>query len=147
MQRAFKQTAILSATAAIAILFTGCGESKVTQCNKIINVANQAATIGQEISTNSKSEKGSKSLTEAATKIDKIANDMKAVEVKDEKLQGFQGRFLKLYQDSSKALRDTAGALDKKNLKAATGFLATLKNTTNQESAIVKEINGYCSGK
>ncbi|QSJ17530.1 hypothetical protein JYQ62_01195 [Nostoc sp. UHCC 0702] len=147
MQRVFKQTAILSATAAIALLFAACGESKVTQCNKIIKVANQAATIGQEISTNSQSQKGSKSLTEAAGKIDKIANDMKAVEVKDEKLQGFQGGFLKLYQDTSKSLRDTAGALDKKNLRAATGFLASLKNSTNQETAIVKEINGYCSGK
>ena len=147
MQRMFKQTAILSATAAIAILFTACGETKVTQCHKIIKLANQAATLNQELSTNSKSEKGSKSLTEAAGKIDKIASEMKAVEVKDEKLQGFQGHFLKLYQDTSKALRDTASAFDKKNLKAATGFIISLKNATNQETAIVSEINGYCSGK
>lgn len=147
MQRVFKQTVMLSTTAAIALLVTGCGESKVTQCNKIVKIANQAATIGQEFGKNPKPQQGSKSLTEVAGQIDQVASDMKAVEVKDEKLQGFQGRFITLYQDTSKALRNAAGAWDKKNFKAATGFLVDLKKSTSKETAIVQEINSYCSGK
>ncbi|MBH8575620.1 hypothetical protein I8752_21940 [Nostocaceae cyanobacterium CENA369] len=147
MQRVFQPTMMLSTTAAIALLVTGCGESKVSQCNKIVKVANKAATIGQEFGKNPKPQQGSKSLTEVAGKIDGVANEMKAVEVKDEKLQGYQGRFLTLYQDTSKGLRDAASALDKKNFPAANNFLASLKKTTSQESAIVQEINSYCSGK
>ncbi|BAY14627.1 hypothetical protein NIES2109_38400 [Nostoc sp. HK-01] len=147
MQSIVKRTIILSTTAAIAVIFAGCGESKVAQCNKIIKVANQAVTLSQELSKNPPKEKGSKALTEVAGKIDTLANEMKALEIKDEKLQGFQGRFLKLYQDTSKGFRDTATAFDKKNLKAANASLASLKKSSSDESAIVSEINTYCSGK
>lgn len=147
MQSIVKRTVMLSATAAIAVIFTGCGESKVTQCNKIIKVANQAVTLSQEFSKNPKSQQGSKALTDVAGKIDTFANEMKGLEIKDEKLQGFQGRFVKLYQDTSKGLRDTAAAVDKKNLKAANASLATLKKSGTDEGVIVNEINSYCSGK
>ncbi|WGV28931.1 hypothetical protein QI031_27225 [Halotia branconii CENA392] len=142
-----KRTAILLFAAAIALLFTGCGESKVVQCNKLIKVANQATVLGQELSKNSQSAKSTKGLTETATKIDQIATQMKALEIKDEKLQSFQGRFLKLYQDSSRNLNQTAIAIDKKNIPAANKFLASLKKSTNEETAIIKEIKGYCAAK
>ncbi|MEH2251077.1 hypothetical protein [Nostoc sp.] len=138
---------MVSVTTAIALLFVGCGESKVAQCNKVINVANQASTLGQEFSKNPHPAKGSKALTELAGKIDPLAKEMKALEIKDEKLQGFQGRFLTLYQDISKELNNAATAIDKKNLPAAKGFLVSLKESSTQESSIVSEINSYCSSK
>ncbi|MDZ7959036.1 MAG: hypothetical protein RMY34_14335 [Aulosira sp. DedQUE10] len=142
-----KQTTILSATAAIALLFTGCGESKVAQCNKIVKVANEAVTIGQEFGKNTNPKTGSKALNEVAAKIDTITTNMKALEIKDEKLQGFQGRFLTLYQSTSKGLKDEAKALDKKDLAGAKRSLVTLKKNSAEESTLVKEINTYCSGK
>jgi hypothetical protein len=138
---------MLSATAAMALLFAGCGESKVSQCNKIIKVANQAATVSQEFGKNPRPEKGSKSLTDVASKLDLASNEMKALEIKDEKLQGFQQGFLKLYQDASQGLKDTAAALDKKNFSAANSSLIKLKKSTQSESTLVKEINTYCTGK
>ncbi|QMS89828.1 hypothetical protein HUN01_20400 [Nostoc edaphicum CCNP1411] len=147
MQCVFKRSFILSATTAIALLFAGCGESKVAQCNKVIKVANQASTLGQEFGKNSNPAQGSKALTELAGKIDPLATEMKALEVKDEKLQGFQGRFLTLYQNISKELNNAAAAIDKKNLPAAKGFLVSLQKSSSEESSIVKEINSYCSGK
>ncbi|WP_306298969.1 hypothetical protein [Nostoc sp. T09] len=142
-----KQSIIISGTAAIALLFAGCGESKVAQCNKIVKVANQAVTVGQDFGKNPNPQKGSKALTEVAAKIDTITADMKGIEVKDEKLQGYQGRFLTLYQSTSKGLKDTATAIDKKNLKSANGALASLKKNSSEETKLVNEINSYCSGK
>ncbi|MGF1938407.1 MAG: hypothetical protein RM347_029315 [Nostoc sp. ChiQUE02] len=147
MQSIFKQSFMISATTAIALLFAGCGESKVAQCNKVIKVANQASTLGQEFAKNPNPAKGSKALTELAGKIDPLAKQMKALEIKDEKLQGFQGRFLTLYQNISKELNNAATAIDKKNLPAAKGFLVSLQKSSTEESSIVKEINSYCSGK
>ncbi|MEH2239834.1 hypothetical protein [Nostoc sp.] len=147
MQCVFKQSFMLSATTAIALLFAGCGESKVAQCNKVIKVANQTSTLGQEFGKNPNPAKGSKALTELASKIDSLVKEMKALEIKDEKLQGFQGRFLTLYQDISKELNNAATAIDKKNLPAAKGFLVSLKKSSTEESSIVNEINSYCSGK
>ncbi|WP_371819455.1 hypothetical protein [Tolypothrix sp. PCC 7910] len=144
----FKQTTILSATAAIALLFTGCGESKVAQCNKIVKVANQAVTIGQDFGKNANNAKtGSKALNEVAGKIDTITTEMKALEIKDEKLQGFQQRFTTLYQSTSQGLKDEAKALDQKDLAGAKRSLVTLKKNSTEESTLVKEINTYCSGK
>jgi hypothetical protein len=147
MQSVFKQSFILAATTAIALLFVGCGESKVAQCNKIIKIANQASTLGQEFGKNPNPAKGSKALTELAGKLDPLAQEMKGLEIKDEKLQVFQGRFLALYQNISKELNNTAGAIDKKNIPAAKNFLVSLKKSSTEESSIVKEINSYCSGK
>ncbi|MBD2385946.1 hypothetical protein [Cylindrospermum sp. FACHB-282] len=143
MQRLFKQTFLLSTTAAMALLFAGCGETKVAQCNKLIKVANEAVT-SQQFSKNTQPQKGSKALTEAAVKVDNIAKQLQALEIKDEKLQGFKGRFLKLYQDTSTGLKNTAKAVDKKDISSANRFLASLKNIASDESKLVKEINSYC---
>lgn len=147
MSLTLKRTVTLSLVSAIALLFAGCGESKVTQCNKVIGVANKAATLGQQFGKDPKSSKGAKGLTELAGKIDEINNEMKALTVKDEKIQGFQQRFLTLYQDISKGLNDAASAIDKKNIRDANRFLVGLQKSSVDESNIVKEINTYCSGK
>jgi hypothetical protein len=142
-----KKITIISGTAAIALVFAGCGETKVAQCNKIIKVANQAVTLGQDFGKNPNTQKGSKALTEVAAKIDTITTEMKGLEIKDEKLQGFQGRFLSLYGNTSKGLKDTATAIDKKNLKGANTALATLKKNSSEETKLVNEINTYCTDK
>jgi type VI protein secretion system component VasK len=145
MQHLIKRTVILSSLGAIALLFTGCGESKVSQCNKIIKIANEAATISSEANKSSSS-KNSKSLVDLATKLEKIANDIQATEIKDEKLLGFKDRFTKLYQDASKGLKDTAAAIDKKDIKAANKAVATLQKSSSDEKTLVTDINTYCTG-
>ncbi|BAZ38260.1 hypothetical protein NIES4101_41970 [Calothrix sp. NIES-4101] len=150
MQAMIVRMNLLMATGAIAILFAGCGPSKVAQCNEIVKVANQAATVGQEFAAVSQSKdsgKAAQSFTEAANKIDKLSKDMQALEIKDEKLQGFQGRFVKMYQDTNKGLRDGAVALQKKNLPAINKALQGIKAGASQESSLVSEVNSYCSGK
>lgn len=143
----YKSTIKLSSVVAIALLFTGCGESKVAQCNKVIKIANNAALLGQQYGKDSKAAKGTQGLTQLATKIDEVGTEMKGLEIKDEKLQGYQGRFIKLYQDISKGLNDTATAINKKNIKEANRFLVSLQKSSVEEGSIVKEINGYCTGK
>ncbi|MEH2421201.1 MAG: hypothetical protein V7K48_09820 [Nostoc sp.] len=89
MQRVFKKSFIVSVTTAIALLFVGCGESKVAQCNKVINVANQASTLGQEFGKNPHPVKGSKVLTELAGRIDPLAKEMKALAHEYQPQRGF----------------------------------------------------------
>jgi hypothetical protein len=150
MQKVIKRICLLSVTSAIAILFAGCGASKVTQCNDIVKVANQAATVGQEFAGLDKSKdpaKAAKAFSEAASKIDKLGKEMQALEIKDEKLQGLQARFVKMYQDTKKGLSDTAIALPKKNVPAINKAVEKLKAGASQESSLVNEVNSYCSGK
>jgi hypothetical protein len=145
MQHLIKRIVILSSLGAIALLFTGCGESKVSQCTKIINIANIAS--GETLTASKySSDKNSKSLVDLASKLDKFANDMKAIEIKDEKLLGFKDRFTKLYQDVSQGLKDTAKAIDKKDIKAANRSFATLQKSSSDEKILVTDINTYCTG-
>jgi hypothetical protein len=70
----FKQSALMAAAAVLMI--TGCSESKVSQCNKLIDVANQAAEASKEFGANPQPEKGGKAFTEMADKIDGFTNSL-----------------------------------------------------------------------
>ncbi|MBD2245680.1 hypothetical protein [Nostoc sp. FACHB-888] len=146
MQRVFKQSFIVSVTTAIALLFVGCEESKVAQCSKVIKLANQASTLGQEFGKNPNSA-NSKGLTELASKINPLAKEMKALEIKDGNLQDFQMRFFTFYQNISNELNNAAIAIEKNNLPATQRFLVSLTRSSTEENSIVNEINSYCSDK
>lgn len=150
MRKLITQMSLFSATGAIAILCAGCGVSKVQQCNSMVKIANQAASIGQEFASSAKSKdtvKMAQSFTETASKLEKLSKDMQALEIKDEKLQGFQTRFVKMYQDTNKGLGSAATALQKKNLAAITQAMNAIKVSSSQESSLVNEVNSYCSAK
>jgi PBP1b-binding outer membrane lipoprotein LpoB len=150
MPSVVRRVSILSAIVAIAVVFAGCGASKVTQCNEMVKVANQAATVGQEFASLAKSKdaaKAAQSFTGTADKVEKLSKEMQALEIKDETLQGFQGRFVKMYQETTTGLRDAATAFQKKDLPAINKALQKIQASAGQESSLVKEVNGYCSGK
>jgi predicted nucleic acid-binding Zn-ribbon protein len=151
MPKSIANMSLLSVTSAIAILCASCGASKVAQCNSMVKVANQAVTVGQEFANSAKNNKdagaASKAFTTAAGKIEKLGQEMQALEIKDEKLQGLKTRFVKMYQDTNKGLSDTAKAIEAKNAPAMNKALVTIKAGGSQESTLVSEVNSYCSGK
>ena len=144
-----------SVAALMAIALVGC-ESKVAQCNKLIEVVNQ----GQEISQNIQG-------TDAAT-MDKLATDLtglsqeiQAVELSDETLTGFRDRFVKIYEDLSGAASKVGGALTSLNdiqpnpegVEKAKQLQADVEEASKigdqaakDEDTLVKEVNTYCGG-
>jgi hypothetical protein len=150
MSYQFKQGLLISATAIIGLLFAGCSESRVAQCNKMVKVANEAVALSQEFSESaqvSDPKEGAKAFVEVATKIDMITATMKGLEISDEKLQGFQAEFVKLYEGVSKGLRDGATALEKNDLEAAQTAFTTIENSSKGEDQLVNNVNSYCSGQ
>ena len=144
-----------SVAALMAIALVGC-ESKVAQCNKLIEVVNQ----GQQISQNIQG-------TDAAT-MDKLATDLtglsqeiQAVELSDETLTGFRDRFVKIYEDLSGAASKVGGALTSLNdiqpnpegVEKAKQLQADVEEASKigdqaakDEETLVKEVNTYCGG-
>src|SRR6476469_5039573 len=105
-----RHTIILSLTTAISFLIVSCGESKVSQCKNIINVANQAV-------------EDYKTFTNGGQKTDtntmlKAAKDMETIKVQDEKLKEHQTGFIKMYRDTSQAMRTFVAAYQKKDRPA-----------------------------
>jgi hypothetical protein len=147
VQRVLKQASILLATATVAVVMTGCSESKISQCNKIIEVANKAVTTSQEFGNNPQPEKGGKALTEMADKLDGFTASMTALELSDEKLKGFRDKFVSMYKLTSEGLRKGAVAIDKKDADALTKEMEVIQKGTSEEGTLVNDINGYCTGK
>lgn len=127
-----------------AMLLMSC-ESKVAQCNKIIGVANKATTEVQKTSQNQSAKIDQ--LGVMAASLDTYAKEMSAIEVKDEKLKGFQGRFVQMYQQMSTSSKTLIDAAKQKKASAAQGALAELKKSVGLEQPLVNEVNQYCQGK
>jgi hypothetical protein len=143
MQFPRRDFVLLSLTAALSILMVSCSESKVSQCNKIIKVANKAADEAKAITKGGK-ESDSKAMLKAADALDKASQEMESIKVSDAKLRDYQGRFFVMYRDTSKATRDFITAFEKKDRSAAEAAVIKLQKTTALETPLVQEINKYC---
>ena len=137
---------LLPLTAAISLLTISCAESKISQCNKIIKIANDAVSQAKTV-TNGGQASDPKAMLQAADAMEKASKEMETISVKDAKLKDYQTGFIKMYRDTSKATRDFVGAFEKKDRLAAETALTNLQQATTPEKQLVTEINNYCSGK
>lgn len=137
---------LLPLTAALSVLTVSCSESKVSQCNKIIEVANRAVSEAKAITKNGQLS-DPKTTLKAADAMDKASKDMKAIKVTDEKLRDYQARFAQVYSDTSKATRDFVAAFEKKDRLALTAAVEKLQKAATPEKQLVEDINIYCEGK
>ncbi len=133
---------ILPLTAAMSFLIVSC-ESKVSQCSKIIQVANQAVNDAKNI-TNSGQTSDPNAILQAANAMDKAAKDMEAIKVNDQKLKNYQNEFISMYRTTSKATRELVTAFQKKDRPAAETSLKNLQQATSPEKDLVGQINSYC---
>jgi hypothetical protein len=137
--------AVAAAAISLSVLATGC-ETKVSQCNKLIKVANAATTELQSMGQNKNPDKLAQ-MKQVADSLDKYAKEVQGIELKDEKLQGFQKRLTNLYsstRDSSLALIDAGKKKDASGMQAS---LKKMMSGSQEEGAIVQEMNTYCSAK
>jgi hypothetical protein len=145
MRFTHRSCAIVAAVFSLTLFTTGC-ESKVSQCNKLIKVANDATTELKAMGKEQSSDKIAQ-MTQFATTLDKYAKDVRAVELKDEKLVGFKQRLGDLYATSGDASRSLVEAANKKDEAGLKSSLQKLMAGSTQETTIVGELNGYCSAK
>ncbi len=130
--------ALLSATAlAIGLLLYGCGENKVSQCNKIVTVANKAKNLAVP--------KDITGFTQLAENIDQIRTELQAIAVQDSKLKELQVQLLGMYGDVSQALKSQVKATETKDKKAIDKAKQELTTAAGKESDIVDRLNDLCS--
>lgn len=134
----------VSTLVALGFLAVSCTDSKVSQCNKLIEVANQAVTEVQSVTQNA-SPDNVEAMSKIADAADKAKADMQSIKLGDEKLQQFQGRFITMYTDTSKATRDLVTAASAKDADSAQKAFDSLKTATDLEAPLVNEVNTYCT--
>lgn len=141
-----KRIAGFSLIAAISVLAVACGESKVSQCNKLIEVANKAVGDVQDV-TSSANPEDVNAMIKIADTADQAKSTMETLELNDEKLKGFQQRFVTMYQETSTATRSLVDAVGKQDNQAAETAYNNLQAATDQETPLVNEVNEYCMVK
>lgn len=145
MQFPKRYIVLFSLTMAIGLLTASCSD-KISQCNKIIKIANNAVSQAKTV-TNGGQASDPKSMLQAAEAMEKASEQMTDIPVNDPKLKDYQMGFVKMYGDTSKATRDFVKAFEKKDRPAAERALTSLQQATLPEKQLVTDINTYCSGK
>ena len=138
--------AIVPMTVAISFLTVSCGESKVSQCQKIINVANQASTEAKVL-TKGVPPIDPDAMVKAADTMDKAAQAMEAIKLSDNKLKEYQTGFSKMYRDTSTAMRGLVEPLKNKDRQKVFATLKNLRQAIVPEPQLVSGLNTYCNGK
>lgn len=158
MRRFFRFAVTVLSTAVMALLATSCGESKVVQCNKLIDVINK----GQALASAGINGNDPAAMNQLATNLDGLSQEIKGVQVRDVKLQEFQANFAKTYQTLAQSSREIANAVASLRQTPATGAGAaqaqqvqakaqsatqTALKAAQEESQAVNDLNAYCKAQ
>ena len=130
------------ASVTISFIVVSCTSSRVYECNQLTEVINKADLATQTAKTGLPAD-----LIAAADGLDQIVQELKTVEVKDEKLLSLQRSFVLMYGELGQLFRHTAIAISKQDRQGIKSYLKTLKETKYQDRVLVQGINKYCAGK
>ena len=139
-----RRSIAFSALICLGFLVTSCTDNKVSQCNKLIKVANGAVSSVQSVTQNATPD-NVEAMTKIADAADKAKSDMQGLQLGDEKLKDFQSRFITMYTDTSQATRDLVKAAGAKDAASAQKAFDSLKTATDREAPLVSEVNKYCT--
>ncbi|MEM9697065.1 MAG: hypothetical protein AAGA56_31305, partial [Myxococcota bacterium] len=126
---------------AIALGATGCG--KVKQCNDFIKEANESQTsfnsVASALGKKDEAKKVHDDIDAAIAKVEKV-------DLSDEKLVGFQKRWVDGLKGLNKTLEDVGDAAGGTDLKKMTDLQKKISKQTTDLTSLISEINGYCQG-
>lgn len=124
---------------------THYNESKVSQCNRLVAIANQAADAQPDALGLTMAEDNHR-LMKTAIQLEGYADRLTFTDFSDPQIQVFQSQFVQLYRDISR----TSGAV----VAAPTGNFQIVSQvnrlfieTQERERPLVQEVNQYCSAK
>lgn len=139
------ERAMLMAVGAAVLGMVGCTENQISQCNRLIEVANRAVTDVQAV-TRSATPQDVEAMQTIADTADRASAEMQAIELRDEQLKSYQTRFVTMYSETSRATRALIAAVNQQDGAAAETAYSALQSATSQEGALVTEVNTYCGG-
>jgi uncharacterized membrane protein len=142
-----RSIALLGAFAVVSTLLASCGEGKVTQCNKLIGLANQATDEikGLQQGGGDSADEKKKQLEKIANSLDSYTKKAEGLSIQDEQLKAFQKQLITLYQQTRDNSRDLLTAVNTKDAKATNAALSKLIQGGGTEQSLIRSVNTYCS--
>ena len=151
-----KYTLVAPLILSLALLMTGCGESKISQCQRLIKLVNQGTSLienqkGLQVTTSLKLSKDLQTVTQS----------IQALELTDPELQKYQTSFSKIFDNLSQAIAKAGKALGAtKNAKASNAGRTEIQNARQDIESVLttaattagkqsdtfgNQLNKYCS--
>lgn len=128
------------------LVVTGCGPSKVAECNRLVAVVNQGvASLDQGMKATS-DPSGVGELRSMADAMEKAATDAGKVEVSIGELKDFSKRYQEMAKEVARSARDMAAAVDAKDAAKMAAAQEAMEKAVKSEDALVDGINKFCGG-
>jgi hypothetical protein len=138
--------ALLVAGSVALVASAGCGPSKVSECNRLVEVVNTGvASLDQGMKATS-DPTGVADLRSMADAMDKAAADAKKVELSIKELKDFSERYQVMARDVAKSARAMADAVDSKDTAKMTAAQSDMEKAVKTEDPLVEGINKFCGG-
>jgi hypothetical protein len=143
---------LYASIAAIGLLVTSCSESRLSQCRKLIDVANQVVTDVQTVAQNASTSTADTTTADSVEVINRVADaansarvNMEGLSLNDTQLQDFQNRYANMYTEIYDSTREMLAASEARDREAGRQAYDAFQAATNQETTLVSEINEYCA--
>lgn len=131
----------------VAALLGGC-DTKVDQCNKLINVVNKhTTTLSSSIEKLQTVEENPAVADEFAASVKSANDDIAALAFSDEKVAGFAKDYLALLAEADKVGKSMAEATKTNSADAREKAMADADKIVKLEDSIVTNVNAYCQGQ
>lgn len=138
---------LTSLVSGLGLLFgsAACGQSKISECNALIEVLNKgAANIDKgtkAVAANPMATAEYKGLSDAAST---VADEASKVELKIEELKKFSADYQGVMKEFAKTARDTAAAVEAKDTAKMTSAANAMEKVGKQEETLIADINKFC---
>ncbi|MCC6558955.1 MAG: hypothetical protein IT372_39005 [Polyangiaceae bacterium] len=122
----------------------GCGQSKISECNALIEVINkgvQSLEKGQKAGNDPSGVSDLKSMADA---MEKVAADASAVKLTIPELTKYSADYQTMAKEVAKAARDMAAAAEAKDPDKINTAQAAMEKAVKQEDPLVDSINKFC---
>jgi hypothetical protein len=129
---------------AIALGTVGC-DTKVNQCNKLIDVVNKhTTTLSTSIEKLADVQNNPAVADEFATTVKLATDDISALQFSDEKVMAFSKSYLELLGQADKVGKAMAEAAKSGNVESFNKANEEADKVVKLEDTIVKNVNEYC---
>lgn len=118
----------------LLLQIVGCGPSRVDECRKIIRVVNKTAT-----ETEANLKKGE------VVRLEEVANNLSALQLKDKKLSEFQTQFVESYRSRKAIILNKVAQSG--NVEAIRQADAELTVELGKGQLLEQEFSSYCKGR
>jgi oligoendopeptidase F len=127
------------------VAVTHYNESKVSQCNRLVAIVNQAADAQPDALGLTMAEDNHR-LMKTAIQLEGYADRLAFTDFSDPQVQVFQSQFVQLYRDISRASSAVVTA-PTDNFQIVSQVNRSFIETQERESPLVQKVNQYCNAR